>query len=352
MTWLYRALRPALFALPAETAHQVTHHIGAGLQRTRATAILKRYYSIDDERLRIDRFGTTFSSPLGVAAGFDKNATMPSLLGALGFGHVEIGGVTARGQTGNPRPRMFRLPEDQAIINRMGFNNDGADRIADRLEQQDGATVPLGVNIGKTKEVPPERAPADYLYTYERLARFGDFFVINVSSPNTPGLRELQQRDHLDRIAVGLKEAGASPLLVKLSPDLHTDAVLDVCALVKERELDGIIATNTTVERPALTSAHATQSGGLSGAPLTDRSTAMISEVANATDVPIIGVGGIFTADDAYQKLRAGASLVQLYTALVYRGPGIAKEINEGLLALLERDGFESIEDVIGVDSD
>lgn len=352
MTWLYRALRPAIFALPPESAHHIAHRVGAGLQDTAVTSLLERLYRVDDDRLAVQRFGVTFRSPLGVAAGFDKNARIPNLLGALGFGHVEIGGVTARSQPGNPRPRMFRLSEDRALINRMGFNNDGADRIAARLDRLGETDVPIGVNIGKTKEVPPDAAPADYVYTFERLAPHGDFFVVNVSSPNTPGLRELQQKDHLDRIVGALQDVGAAPLLVKLSPDLHPDAVRDVCDLVDERELDGVIATNTTVERANLRSAAAAEPGGLSGAPLKARSTELIATVADATDVPIIGVGGIFTAEDAYEKIRAGASLVQLYTALVYRGPGIAREINRGLLAFLERDGFASVEEAIGADRD
>lgn len=347
----YDLLRPLLFALPAETAHNVIHRIGESITATPIESALARRYSIDDERLAQDVFGQSFRSPIGVAAGFDKNARMPRLFGSLGFGHVEIGGVTARPQSGNPKPRMFRLRTDRAIINRMGFNNDGADRIADRLDAREAAKIPLGVNLGQSKGVPPQYAPADYLYSYERLAPYGDFFVVNVSSPNTPGLRSLQERDHLDRIVSTLKEAGASPLLVKLSPDLTEPAIADVIDVVQQRELDGIVATNTSTDRPpTLQDPHRAESGGLSGRPIEARSTEVIRFVAQRSDLPIIGVGGVFTAGDAYRKIRAGASLVQLYTGLVYRGPGIAAEINRGLLGLLEQDGFESIDEAVGAD--
>lgn len=352
MSRLYRTVRPLLFALPSEIAHQWTHGIGAAVQGSPIEALLERRYRPRDHRLQIERWGTSFPTPLGIAAGFDKNARIPRLLGGLGFGHVEIGGVTARPQAGNPKPRLFRLPQDRALINRMGFNNDGADRIAERLAALEHRSVPIGINLGKTKEVPAEYAPDDYVYSFERLRPYGDFFVINVSSPNTPGLRDLQQREHLEGIAGALLDAGASPLLVKLSPDLHTDAILDLIDLVEEFGLDGIIATNTTVDRPNLQSPYAAEPGGLSGAPLEERSTEVIATVARHTDVPIIGVGGIFTAEDAYKKLRAGASLIQLYTGLIYQGPGIARDINQGLIARLERDGFSSVEDVIGVDVD
>ncbi len=351
MSLLYRAARPALFALPPETAHRLTHAVGERLQHPQVLELLESQYRVADPRLEVTCFGESFPSPLGVAAGFDKNARIVRTLAALGFGHVEIGGVTARPQSGNPRPRLFRLAEDRALINRMGFNNDGADRIAARRDERQAPPVPLGVNLGKSKGVPAELAPADYRYTYERLAPYGDFFVINVSSPNTPGLRELQERTGLERIVDRLHDAGADPLLVKVSPDLHDEAIQEVCAVVEDRGLDGVIATNTTTQRPDLTSPHRAESGGLSGRPLRSRATEVIRTVAARTDCPIVGVGGISTAADAYEKIRAGASLVQLYTALIYQGPGVAATINRGLLAFLERDGFATIEDAVGVDA-
>ncbi|MDL5363049.1 quinone-dependent dihydroorotate dehydrogenase [Halalkalicoccus sp. NIPERK01] len=349
----YSLLRPALFRLPAETAHTVVTDLLNVAQRTPAMAVVRDRYRISDPRLSTDLLGQRFPNPVGVAAGFDKNGEFPRALAALGFGHVEIGGVTADPQAGNPKPRMFRLPEDGAIINRMGFNNDGADRIGARLEATDRPGIPMGVNIGKSKAAPAERAPEDYRYTYRRLADYGDFFVVNVSSPNTPGLRDLQGETHLRGILAALRDAGANPLLVKLSPDLTEGAIEDAIGVVEELELDGIIATNTSTERPeSLLGRHRNETGGLSGRPIEPRSTEAVRFIAKRTDVPVVGVGGVFTAEDAYRKIRAGASLVQLYTGLVYRGPSIAREINEGLLALLERDGYESVEDAVGADLD
>ena len=347
----YHFLKPILFTIPPESAHSIVHQTGRYLERTRAPAVLRRYFAVQDERLAVSVFNTKFSNPVGVAAGFDKNAMIPDVLGGCGFGHVEIGGVTAEAQEGNPRPRLFRLPADEALINRMGFNNDGADVIAHRLGNRMPPTVPIGVNIGKSKSASPAQAPADYRYTYEKLAPYGDFFVVNVSSPNTPGLRKLQQREQLDRIVCELLDAGAEPLLVKLSPDLSREAIRSVMEVVDERDLDGIIATNTTVQRPdSLRHHNRIQSGGLSGQPLTTTATDIVRFVAQQTSVPIIGVGGIASADEAYERIRAGASLVQLYTGLVYEGPGIAKRINQGLLTRLEADGFDSVEDAVGVD--
>ena len=345
----YRALRPALFTLPAETAHRAVH---TGLRTVQYTPIedgLRRRFAPDDDRLAVDVFGESFGNPVGVAAGFDKNAELPSVLGALGFGHVEVGGVTAERQAGNPRPRMFRLPEDDALINRMGFNNDGADVVGERLAEAD-CRVPIGVNIGKSKSTPNEDAEGDYLYTFERVGA-GEYFVVNVSSPNTPGLRELQQRDRLESILGTLADAGADPLLVKLSPDLTRAAVEDALGVVEDLDLDGVIATNTTTGRsPWLRGDHADETGGLSGKPIEGAPTRLIRCIAERTEKPIVGVGGVTDAEGAYEKIRAGASLVQLYTGLVYEGPSIARDINRGLLDRLERDGFDSIEDAVGAD--
>ncbi|MFB6298804.1 MAG: quinone-dependent dihydroorotate dehydrogenase [Halobacteriales archaeon] len=351
MSSLYRTVRPLLFSLPAETAHNTVTTGLRIIQDTPLERLLAARYTVGDPRLETDVFGLSFRNPVGVAAGFDKNGEIPKILAALGFGHVEIGGVTKERQAGNPRPRMFRLVDDGAIINRMGFNNDGADQVADRLASSQLPTVPIGINIGKSKATPLEDAEADYAYTYDRVAEYGDFFVVNVSSPNTPGLRELQQREPLERILTTIQDRGAEPLLMKLSPDLTDSAIEDVINLVDDLGLDGIIATNTTTDRPAsLQDTHRDEEGGLSGRPIESRATETVRFVAERTDVPIIGVGGVFTATDAYRKIRAGASLVQLYTGLVYRGPAIAREINSGLLDLLERDGFDSIEAAVGAD--
>ncbi|QHS18114.1 quinone-dependent dihydroorotate dehydrogenase [haloarchaeon 3A1-DGR] len=348
---LYDACKPALFALPPETAHRATHRLLRTVQGTPVTELLRRRYVVADDRLRTTAFGCSFPNPVGVAAGFDKNAEIPRALAALGFGHVEVGGVTAERQPGNPRPRMFRLRADEALINRMGFNNRGADRVGERLATEPLPDVPVGINIGKSKSTPLAEAPADYRYTYERVADAGDYFVVNVSSPNTPGLRSLQNRDALESILGELVDAGADPLLVKLSPDLPRPAVEEALAVVDDLDLDGVIATNTTTERPdSLRSPQRAERGGLSGKPIEETATDLIRFIAERTDAPIVGVGGVDDAAGAYGKIRAGASVVQLYTGLIYKGPSVARDINAGLLELLERDGFESVEAAVGAD--
>jgi len=348
----YQLVKPLLFGLPAETAHDAVH---AGMRFAQGTPVadaLRERYVVSDDRLRVEAFDQQFPNPVGVAAGFDKNAQLPAMLSSLGFGYAEVGGVTADPQSGNPRPRMFRLREDEAIVNRMGLNNHGADVVGQRLA--DAATdvdVPIGVNLAKTEHVAIDDAPEDYRYTYERVAEGGDFFVVNVSCPNSEGFRDLQNRDSMEAILTTLQDAGASPLLVKLSPDLPDPAIEDALDLVNELGLDGVIATNTTTDRPdTLRSHNRAEEGGLSGKPVESRATEMVRFVAERVDVPVVGVGGVFTAEDAYHKLRAGAHVTQLYTGLVYRGPSIARDINEGLLDLLERDGFDSVADAIGAD--
>ena len=348
---LYNTLRPLLFRLPPETAHRLAHTGLDTLQRVPGLDAAGDRYRVTDERLTTTAFGQLFPNPVGVAAGFDKNAKLVPGLAALGFGFVEVGGVTATPQTGNPRPRMFRLPEDRAIINRMGLNNDGAATVGERVARVD-VDVPVGVNLAKSEQVSPENAPADYRESFEQVTA-GDFFVINVSCPNSQGFAELQNRESLAAILAELVDAGASPLLVKLSPDLPEPAVDDALSLVGEFDLDGVVATNTTTDRPAdLASSHRVEEGGLSGQPIESRATEMVRYVARRVDVPVVGVGGVSTAADAYRKIRAGATLVQLYTGLVYRGPGIARDINQGLLELLEADGFDSVEAAVGADID
>ena len=347
----YSLAKQALFLLPPETAHEAVHSGLRVIQDTPIADLLRRRYTVPDSRLRTTVFGVEFPNPVGVAAGFDKNAKIPRTLEALGFGHVEIGGVTAERQPGNPQPRLFRLPEDGALINRMGFNNEGADRIGRRLDSEPQPDVPLGINIGKSKSTPLEDAADDYLYTYERVADAGDYFAVNVSSPNTPGLRSLQDRESLEAILGTLTDAGARPLVVKLSPDLPRPAIAEALAVVEEFDLDGVIATNTTTSRPdTLRNPNRTETGGLSGDPIEGEATDLIRFIAERTDTPIVGVGGISDAEGAYEKIRAGASIVQLYTAFVFEGPALARDINQGLLELLDRDGFDSIEEAVGVD--
>jgi dihydroorotate dehydrogenase len=347
----YDVAKPALFALPAETAHGL---VTAGLRTVQHTPVegaVRDRYRVDDDRLAVGAFGCSFENPVGVAAGFDKNAEVPSILAAFGFGHVEVGGVTAERQPGNPRPRLFRLREDEALVNRLGFNNHGADEIGRRLREEPLPDVPVGVNVGKSKSTPLSEAADDYCYTFERVGGSADYVVVNVSSPNTPGLRSLQRRAALEAILGRLRDAGADPLLVKLSPDLADAAIEEALEVVDDLDLDGVVAVNTTTDRPdSLASHNRAERGGLSGAPLEGRATRLVRFVADRVDVPIVGVGGVADAEGAYRKIRAGASLVQLYTAFVYEGPSVAREINRGLCSLLERDGFDSVEDAVGVD--
>ncbi|SDJ92363.1 dihydroorotate oxidase A [Halovenus aranensis] len=346
---VYRLAKPLLFRLSPETAHRAIHELLGGVQRTPLLSLLSNRFTVSDERLEVSAFEQEFPNPVGLAAGFDKNAEIPRAMAALGFGFVEVGGVTANPQTGNPRPRMFRLREDEGVINRMGLNNHGATTVGNRLAETD-VGVPLGVNIAKSEHVDPADAPEDYCQTYDELGA-ADFFVVNISCPNSQGFTELQNRESMAEIIGALNDRGASPLLVKLSPDLPEPAVDDALEIVDEFDLDGIVATNTTTDRPAsLDSPYRSETGGLSGKPIESSATEMVRYVARRSDVPVVGVGGVSTAADAYRKIRAGASVVQLYTGLIYRGPTIARDINRGLLTLLERDGFESVEDAVGAD--
>ena len=348
---LYDASKPLLFSLPAETAHEAVHGLLRAGQDTPIETAVGRRYRRESDRLATEVAGLSVPNPVGVAAGFDKNARVPSMLAALGFGHVEVGGVTAERQPGNPRPRLFRLPEDEALVNRMGFNNGGADAVGERLREGRLPDVPVGVNVGKSKSTPLAEAAEDYRYTYRRVAAGGDYVVVNVSSPNTPGLRSLQNRESLTEILGALLDEGARPLFVKLSPDLSAEAVEDALAVVDELELDGVVAANTTTSRPAsLRSHNAAERGGLSGKPIEETATRTVRFIAERTDAPVIGVGGVSDAAGAYAKIRAGASAVQLYTALIYEGPGVARDINDGLLDLLDRDGFDRIEEAVGAD--
>lgn len=306
----------------------------------------------------ITRFGLTFKNPLGLAAGFDKNGIALQPLAALGFGFIEAGTVTYHPQPGNARPRLFRLSEDQALINRAGFNNEGAAAFAQRVEHQRPGCV-LGVSIGKSKITPLAEATDDYLKSFELVYKVADYIAVNVSSPNTPQLRELQQSEQLGSLLSALqtrrRELGKQvPLLVKLSPDLDRRDLEMIIDVVDRLKIDGIIATNTTVSRDNLRTDRARVAacgeGGLSGKPLKNRSTSMIAQLYEMTGgrIPLIGVGGIFTAQDAWEKISAGASLVQLYTGFIYQGPGIAQEINEGLSRILAREGFSNVDAAVG----
>jgi dihydroorotate dehydrogenase len=354
---VYRSLvRPILFRLPPETAHELALH---SLSLLPSRLIAKRF---SDPALKIERFGLSFPNPVGLAAGFDKNGVALQPLAALGFGFIEAGTVTYHPQPGNPRPRLFRLSEDQALINRAGFNNEGAAAFARRVEQHRPDCV-LGVSIGKSKITPLAEATTDYLASFELVYNVADYIAVNVSSPNTPQLRELQQSEQLSSLLSALQARGRElqeryqrrvPLLVKLSPDLERSELEMIVDVIERLNIDGIIATNTTVSRDGLrTDSRCVKSfgeGGLSGKPLANRSTQMIAELFELTGgrIPLIGVGGIFTADDAWQKISAGASLVQLYTGFIYQGPTIAQQINEGLARILARKGFSRLDAAVG----
>ena len=350
---VYRSLvRPLLFRLPAETAHELALH---SLSLVPSRLIAKRF---SDPSLSIERFGLKFSNPIGLAAGFDKNGIALQPLAALGFGFIEAGTVTYHPQPGNPRPRLFRLSEDQALINRAGFNNEGAAAFARRVAQLRPDCV-LGVSIGKSKITPLENAIEDYLASFELVYKIADYVAVNVSSPNTPQLRELQQSQQLEALLAALQQRRRQlqkdvPLLVKLSPDLDREDLEMIVEVIERLQIDGIIATNTTVSRADLrTDAKRVASfgeGGLSGKPLKDRATRMIADLYQLTGgrVPLIGVGGIFTAEDAWEKIAAGASLLQLYTGFIYQGPRIAQEINEGLAAIFAREGFPNLDAAVG----
>ena len=330
-----RLVRPLLFSLEAETAH---HLMIASLRRAShfdpVLRALKRFTPPSKPRTL---FGLTFPNPIGLAAGLDKNGVALPAWAALGFGFIEIGTVTAMPQGGNPKPRMFRLPAYQAVINRLGFNNDGADVIAQRLrglrQSQRWPTVPVGINIGKSRTTPLERAADDYLYSFRLLRDFADYITLNVSSPNTPGLRELQEPAALSRLlhAIG-SEPGpvAKPLVVKISPDLSPVELEAVLAACEENRVAGIIATNTTLDHSSIPS-ELDEEGGLSGAPLREKSTALVRGIVANSKIPVIATGGICDAESAREKFEAGAQLVQLYTGFVYRGPKLLRELMEGM---------------------
>ncbi|MGH7796992.1 MAG: quinone-dependent dihydroorotate dehydrogenase [Candidatus Binatia bacterium] len=352
---LYKSIiRPLLFRKDPEESHE---KILALLSRLEFLfAPLEQLYRVEDSRLRVRLGPLTFENPVGLAGGFDKNALAPKMISAFGFGFMEVGAITAQAQPGNPKPRLYRLPEDDALINRLGFNNEGADVIAfklDRLRARGARPeTPLGMNIGRTKIVETKDAVPDFLYCFEKLFTHGDFFTLNVSSPNTPNLRDLQDRNLLHELLSAVQEknrelaarakVAAKPVFVKIAPDMDYSQVDEIIDVVDAVKLDGIVATNATAfMRDKLKSIHGPQPGGLSGRPITAMVTSFIAHIYKITRgrMPVIGVGGIFNAEDAYDKIKAGAQAVQIYTGWVYEGPGAVKRINQGLLRLLERDG-------------
>ena len=327
-------IRPFLFKLDPEKAHHLTFSMLKNL------GFLSKYFlakPIEDKRLEREVFGLKFKNPVGLAAGLDKDAIAFKELSDLGFGFIEIGTLTPKAQPGNDKKRLFRLVEDSGIINRMGFNNGGVDAAVERLKKN--KNVLIGGNIGKNKITPNEEAVNDYKICFEKLFDYVDYFVVNVSSPNTPNLRELQDKEPLTKLLgelqrMNLEKPKQKPILLKIAPDLTDEQLLDIIDIVKDTKIAGVIATNTTLSREGLKSENKKETGGLSGKPLTKRSTEVIRFLSEKSGkaFPIIGVGGIHTAEDALEKLEAGASLVQLYTGFIYEGPQLIREINQALL--------------------
>jgi len=359
--------RPLLFCLPAERAH----YFSMGAFKTLlapgfVSSAYRNRYQVKDDALQSEVFGLNFQNPVGLAAGFDKDARWFPQLACLGFSHVEVGTITGQAQAGNPKPRLFRLPDDKALINRMGFNNGGCDSAAKRLastRKSDPADI-LGVNIGKTKVVPVEEATKDYLFSFERLFTYADYFTINVSSPNTPGLRKLQNREPLIELLTAIEklnqqlandhEIERKPVLLKIAPDVTDDQLVDIISILKEVKLDGVIATNTTISRENLKTSkervEAIGNGGLSGLPLTVRSREVVAQLYSELkgEVPIIGVGGIMNGEDAWQMILAGASLVQVYSGFIYGGPAFVRNINRYILGKLQEHQLTSITEAVG----
>ncbi|MFM2010478.1 MAG: hypothetical protein RLZZ479_869 [Bacteroidota bacterium] len=336
---MYKLLiRPILFCFDPEKVHYFTFSLIRIISKIPGfSGLFRALYEVNDRRLETEVFGLKFKNPVGLAAGFDKNAVLYKELSNFGFGFIEIGTITPKAQDGNPKKRLFRLKEDSAIINRMGFNNGGVEEAVLRLKKNNG--VLIGGNIGKNKVTPNEEATSDYEICFEALFDYVDYFVVNVSSPNTPNLRALQDKEPLTELLQTLQNKNwakpkQKPILLKIAPDLTDEQLLDIIDIVNETKIAGVIATNTTLSRDGLVSENKIETGGLSGKPLEKRSTEVIRFLAEKSNksFPIIGVGGIHSADDALEKLAAGASLVQLYTGFIYEGPALVKAINKAVL--------------------
>lgn len=333
-----KIIKPFLFLFDPESVHHFSFTMIKLLSAIPGIpALIRSLYQVNDKRLEREVFGLKFPNPVGLAAGFDKNAELYKPLANFGFGFIEIGTLTPKGQAGNPKKRLFRLKEDEAIINRMGFNNKGVDDAVQRLKKN--KNVLIGGNIGKNKITPNQEAVNDYIYCFNALFDHVDYFVVNVSSPNTPNLRALQDKKPLTDLLSTLKglndkKSQPKPILLKIAPDLSNEQLLDIIEIITTVKIDGVIATNTTLNREGLQSKNKKEAGGLSGKPLSSRSTEVIRFLVEKSNnaFPIIGVGGIHSPEDALEKLNAGAALVQLYTGFVYEGPALIKAINQALL--------------------
>ncbi|MBI2411008.1 MAG: quinone-dependent dihydroorotate dehydrogenase [Candidatus Kerfeldbacteria bacterium] len=359
---MYKFIRPLLFTQDPETAHERVTRVAATVAASPLRGLVNNMFAYHDSMLHTEVAGISFTNPIGIAAGFDKHARFIDLLAMLGFGHVEVGSITAQPRDGNPRPRLFRLPEDAALINRMGLNNEGADAIAKKLH---GKTfpIPYGMNITKTHdpEILGNRAIEDFVYSFKKLYAFGSYMTINVSCPNTAEGKTFEDPQTLNELLNALKEAETGfvkkkPLFVKCSPDIALTELERIVEVCEKHAIDGYVMSNTSAKRDQLKTStirlEKIGKGGLSGKPIRERSTKSIAHLYRMTKKPIIGVGGIFTATDAYEKIRAGAALVQIYTGMIYEGPGIAKTINQRLVQLLKRDGFSSVTEAVGTAAD
>lgn len=346
---LYKSLlKPIFFKQDPEKIHyKVFSLLKTGLAIPFMKSIVKGLYVNSDPIIEKQLFGLNFKSPVGLAAGFDKDAKLIDELACLGFGFIEVGTVTPKPQEGNPKPRLFRLPDDQALINRMGFNNEGVEAMIRRLKNRKSKII-VGGNIGKNKITPNEKAVEDYLINYKALKEYVDYFVVNVSSPNTPNLRELQEKEPLKKLLNSLqvenkKEVKPKPILLKIAPDLTNSQLDDIVEIVIETKIDGLIATNTTIDRSTLKTntdkVNEIGAGGLSGKPLKNRSTEVLKYLKKKSNgaFPIVSVGGIFTAEDAIEKIEAGADLIQVYTGFIYEGPAMIKKINQGIAKYYEQ---------------
>ncbi|WP_372011521.1 quinone-dependent dihydroorotate dehydrogenase [Paenibacillus chitinolyticus] len=361
---IYEALvKPMLFRMEPEEAHDFVLRNLQRIQRQPGLLyLIEKLYGVREEPgLASELLGIRFPSPIGLAAGLDKDARAVPALSSMGFGFMEVGSVTPIGQAGNDRPRLFRLPDDEALINRMGFNNGGIHAMKERLESCNALKIPLGINIGKNKRTPNEKAHEDYTRCLRSLYPYADFFIINLSSPNTPSLRKLQYGSELDELLIRIvaeterlnaRHRGDKPVFVKIAPDMDGGELENMIGKIMRHGIPGVIAANTTVTRGGLTHPHREETGGLSGKPLHLKSTEIIRSIYKQSGgtLKIIGSGGIFTARDVYDKIRAGASLVEIYTSFIYKGPRINRQCSSELLDLLKQDGFASLSEAIGAD--
>jgi len=349
---VYRYFRNLIFQLPPETAHHLGEIFLNGITNTPLlNSLWNRCYEVRDKRLEQNLFGVTFYNPVGIGAGFDKNGTMVSGVQSLGFGYSEIGTITPKPQKGNPKPRLYRHIKEESLQNAMGFNNDGMEVVAERISKIYPFPIPVGINIGKNKATPEDRAIDDYLTLIEKFEKYASYLVINISSPNTPNLRDLQNEKFISELFTKAKEKTDKPILLKIAPDMSDEVAIQLSKFAVESGASGIIATNTTTDY-SLVSSPQPFGGGLSGSVLKEKSFRLFEAIAKELfgKTILISVGGIDSPEEAYRRLRAGASLIQIFSSLIFKGPSLPKKINLGILKFMERDGIEDIRHLIGID--